>query len=95
MRVLFCANLTVTRAVPESVSSSMDNDSGQEDFVAHMISAFNQPRNGGNDLLQAQDLEELMIMEAIRRSLTDVKRKFSLITSRARAFIDSSCSHRA
>jgi hypothetical protein len=65
--------LPVVPIVPESVSSSMDNDSGQEDFVAHMISAFNQPRNGGNDLLQAQDLEELMIMEAIRRSLTDVK----------------------
>jgi len=51
-----------------------NNDSGQEDFVAHMISAFHQPHNGG-DMLQAQDLEELMIMEAIRRSLNDVKRK--------------------
>ncbi len=57
----------------------MDNDSGQEDFVAHMISAFNQPRNG-SDLLQPQDLEELMIMEAIRRSLNDVKRKSLLLT---------------
>jgi hypothetical protein len=64
--------LPVVPIVPESVSSSMDNDSGQEDFVAHMISAFNQPHNG-SDLLQPQDLEELMIMEAIRRSLTDVK----------------------
>lgn len=55
-----------------------NNDSGQEDFVAHMISAFNQPRNVADDM-QAQDLEELMIMEAIRRSLTDTKRKFLFI----------------
>lgn len=65
--------IPVAPIVPESVSNSMDNDSGQEDFVAHMISAFNQPRNTAGDLLQPQDLEELMIMEAIRRSLNDVK----------------------
>jgi hypothetical protein len=50
----------------------MDNESNQEDFVSHMISAFNAPRDGEG--LETHDLEELMIMEAIRRSLSEVKR---------------------